>query len=104
MKIDRYEHRHLNVVCDLGASDAAVQGEEWRRIKAQSLDMEVIARGVRLWLPETMIDEVRDLASRESKCCGFLDIEVAVRDGRVRLEVTSAAEGGAPVIELLRDS
>lgn len=102
MTTERYEHRHLDVVCELGGRDVATRTEEWLQIKSQSLGTEPITGGVRMWLPGELADTVRGLAQAEAQCCGFLDIEVTTQDGRVRLDITSAAQAAAPIIEFLR--
>jgi hypothetical protein len=101
METERYEHKNLDVACNLGESDTAIRTEEWNQLKEQAIGTEPIPGGVRLWLPAESDGLVRDLARREALCCGFLDIEVAMQDGQMRLEITSAAPVAAPLIEFL---
>jgi hypothetical protein len=107
-KTERYEHRSLEVACDLGEPDAASptgewtrRTEEWADVKAGAIGTDLIPGGVRIWLPAELADVARDLARREAMCCGFLDIEVAGAAGRVRLDITTAARAVAPLIEFL---
>lgn len=110
VRTERYEHRNLDVACELGAPGTASPTEEWTRrtqewadVKAGAIGTDLIPGGVRVWLLAGSADMARDLARREAMCCGFLDIEVAEAGGRVRLDITTAAQAVAPLIEFLSD-
>lgn len=103
METERYEHRHLDMACQLGESDTVTRMEEWATVRGRSVRTELISGGVRVWLPTESGDLVRDLARREAQCCGFLDIEVAVQGDQVRLDITSTARSTAPLIQFLSE-
>jgi hypothetical protein len=101
METERYAHQELDGSCRLGEPEVATRAEEWGLVKDRSVGSELIPGGVRVWLPPESGDMVRDLVRREAQCCGFLDIEVAMPDGRVRLDITSAAPAAAELIDFL---
>lgn len=98
----RYEHRHLEIACDLDRSEAGTRAEEWRQLQADSGEgAERIAGGARLWVEAGGLQAVEDLVRRESECCGFLDLEVSVQGDRVRVDITSPVGGAEAVIASL---
>lgn len=99
--MERYEHRHLEIVCELSEPASVSRTAEWAQLKDQALGTDLIPGGVRLWLPARSGDLVRDLARREAQCCGFLDIEVVVQNDRVRLDITSAAPAAGRLVDFL---
>ena len=103
MDIERHEHRHLDIVCDLNASAAASQAAEWADVKDQATWIEPLPGGVRVWLPAQSAELARDLARREAQCCGFLDIEVIVDPDKVKIDITSAAPDAVHLIDFLKD-
>jgi hypothetical protein len=57
----RYEHRDLDVACDLQAAQAEAQVGEWQRLQAEAgLGCEPIAGGMRLWLRPEAWDKAVD--------------------------------------------
>jgi hypothetical protein len=98
----RYQHRTLDVACELGAADSPGRAAEWRRLREEAgLGATSIPGGARLWLRPTAADVARDLVRREAACCGFLDLELAADGDRLHLDVTSPAPGAGPVIAYL---
>jgi hypothetical protein len=97
-----YEHRSLDVACELEAGAAGAQRVEWRRLREDAgLGAEAIPGGARIWLRADAWEAADDLARREARCCGFLDMDVIVEENRVRLDITSPAVGAGPVISAL---
>jgi hypothetical protein len=99
----RFEHRHLDVACELDRAEGGARAREWGRLRAvHGLGAaEPIPGGARLWLRAEGLPVAEDLARRESSCCGFLDLEVSTREDRVQLDITSPAPGAAGVIACL---
>jgi hypothetical protein len=98
----RYKHRHLDVACDLEAADGVTRVEEWQRLRRDAgLGSAAIPGGVRLWLRADARPAAEDLIQREAACCGFLDLALATEADRLRLDITSPANGAASVIALL---
>ena len=97
----RYQHRHLDVACELGNAEVEARVDEWRSLRAGALGSETIAGGARLWLGADAWASADDLARREAACCGFLDIELAREGERVRLDITSKAPDAAPLVASL---
>lgn len=104
MNVERYEHRHLQIVCELNDSAAASRAAEWADVKEQAIATESLPNGVRVWLPAQSAELARDIARREAQCCGFLDIEVRTDDDKVRFDITSAVPGAVQLIEFLSGS
>ena len=100
--VSRYDHRNLDVACSLDATAMAGRGGEWRELlDAAAVATEVIPGGARIWLAAGAKDAVDDLARREAECCAFLDFEVALDGGRVRLDITSPTPEAQGVIAAL---
>ena len=98
----RYQHRSLDVACELGAAESPGRAGEWRRLREEAgLGAISIPGGARLWLRATAADVARDLVRREAACCGFLDLELAADGDRLRLDVTSPASGAGTMIAYL---
>ncbi|HET6875763.1 MAG TPA: hypothetical protein VFH70_13335 [Acidimicrobiales bacterium] len=98
----RHEHRHLDVACELDNADAGDRVAEWARLRANhGLGAEPITGGIRLWLRPEGRGAAADLVGREAACCGFLDLELAADDDRLRLDITSPASEASPVIAFL---
>jgi hypothetical protein len=97
----RFQHRHLDVACELDEATVGGRVDEWRTLQKRALGAEAIAGGARLWLPADAWAPAEDLARRESACCGFLDIELAADGDRLRLDVTSDAASAQPMIASL---
>ena len=96
-----FEHRHLDLACELEEEKAGAQVDEWRSLRTRALQVEPIPGGVRMWLPADAWAAAEDLARRESACCGFLDLELAPDGDRVRLDLTSEVAAAAPLIASL---
>jgi hypothetical protein len=101
MEIERYEHKHLNLICELDGPAKHSQAGEWADVKEQALKVEKITGGVRVSLPPQSADLARDLARREAQCCGFLDISVVTDDNIVKIDITSAVPVEVPLIGFL---
>jgi hypothetical protein len=98
----RYEHRHLDVACDLAAAELGARAGEWRELRdSAGLGAIRIDRGARLWLRPDAAAVAEDLARREAGCCGFLDIELGPDGDRLRLDITSPAPYGDEVAAVL---
>ena len=91
----RYEHRHLDVVCDLNAVGQGARAAEWRRLlDSAGLGVTRVDGGARLWLRPDAAAAAEDLIRREASCCGFLDFELTTDGDRLRLDITSVASYG----------
>jgi hypothetical protein len=98
----RYDHRHLEVACELEGAEAGARAEEWRVLRDRAgLGSEPIPTGVRMWLRPEARTTAEDLARREGICCGFLDIVLATEEDRVRLDLTSPTPDAQPIIACL---
>lgn len=98
----RYDHRSLDVACELDTAGMETRGAEWHELRAAWAGRaEAIPGGTRLWLAAGAWDAADDLARREAACCGFLDFEVVADGGRVRLDITSPAPEARAVITVL---
>lgn len=98
----RYDHRSLDVACELDAAGMETRGDEWRNLRERWVDeVEPRADGVRLWLVDGAWEAAQDLAGREAACCGFLDFELGAEGDRLRLDITSPVEEGRAVIAAL---
>ncbi len=97
-----YEHRHLDVACDLNAAELGARAAEWRQLRdSAGSGVTRIDGGARLWLRADAAVAAEDLVRREAACCGFLDFELAFDGGRLRLDITSPAPHGGEVAALL---
>lgn len=95
----RYDHRQLDVACELDGADAGRRAAEWRRLRETAgLGAAPIAGGARLWLRPDAAAVAGDLARREAACCGFLDLELVADGDRLRLDVTSPVPEAGVVI------
>ena len=98
----RYEHRHLELACNLARLQAGTRAGEWPRLQAdRGLGMERITGGARLWVELEGLQAVEDLVRRESECCGFLDLELSVQADRVQVDITSPVGAAETVIASL---
>jgi len=94
----RYEHRHLDVACDLNAAELGARAAKWRQLRdSAGLGAARIDGGARLWLRREAAAAAGELARREAACCGFLDFELAPDGDRLRLDITSPAPHGGDV-------
>jgi hypothetical protein len=94
----RYQHRTLDVACELEGPEARDRLTEWERLRETAgLGAESIPGGARLWLRNEAVVAAEDLARREALCCGFLDIELVAVGDRWRLDVTSPVPEGSEV-------
>ncbi len=97
-----YEHRHLDVTCDLNTADLGARAAEWRQMRdSAGLGATRIDRGARLWLRPGAAVPAEDLVRREAACCGFLDFELTADGERLRLDITSPVALGAEVAAVL---
>lgn len=87
------------VVCTLTTRDRGERELEWSDLGALSLTSEEIADGVASTYPLELGDKVRDLATRESACCGtWLQSTVTDMDDHLRLELTTNNPDGLAMI------
>jgi MerR family transcriptional regulator, copper efflux regulator len=98
----RYEHRRLDVACELQAGAAVSRLDEWRRLRETAgLRADPIDGGIRLLLrPEARI-AVERLVRQEAHCCGFLDFELTTVGDKLRLDITSPSAEAVGVIDIL---
>lgn len=101
MSTIRYDHRHLDVACELERAEAGARATEWQRLREAGLGTDRIPCGVRLWLPSEELAAANDLARREASCCGFLDLELVHDGDSLHLDVTSLAPTATAVIACL---
>lgn len=98
----RYEHRHLNVACDLDVSDVRARVIEWQELRDRyGLGVERTPQGARLWLRLEAEAAARLIVEHEAQCCGFLDFEMTSEDARIRLDISSPSAPGAQVAAAL---
>jgi hypothetical protein len=97
VKVVRCRHRTVEVSCSLDGPAAADRLAAWAAL-CEEAETEDLADGVRLWLAPTFYGAAIELAELEWRCCPFLDLELALEDGRVRLDVTSLVREARPVI------
>lgn len=91
----------VSVVCTLTGDDATGQLLEWADIQHHALSVAAVDRGVLMTFPSTMLDDIEDLARRESTCCAFLAISTSVVGEVLTLEVRSENPEALPVISAL---
>ena len=102
MNTVRYEHRRLDVACELEAADLGARADEWRWLREHAgRGAERIPGGARLRLQPEAWEAVNDLARREAACCGFLDFELSTAGDGPRLDITSPTIDGQAVIACL---
>ena len=89
------------IVCTLSTDAAVERTIEWAEVQRSATAIVPIVGGVHITLPATMVDEIADLARRESSCCAFLTLNTSVIDDAVTLEVTSTNPDAVPVIEAI---
>jgi hypothetical protein len=98
--IVRFEHRTLDVACALDKPDVAERLAAWRSL-CEGSKMHAIRGGLRIWLRPCLLGAALELARREARCCSFLDLELAVEGGRLRLDVTSPVAAAEPIAAAL---
>ncbi len=86
------------IVCTLTNSDAAAQALEWVDLQHRATAVAAIDGGVRMTLPASLADDVKDLAGREAGCCAFLTIDTSVVGDVLTLSISSANPDALPVI------
>jgi hypothetical protein len=86
------EDRLLGAACTLDAAEMPARLREWTALRDRSTGIRPIPGGVVLGLDESEpIDQVADLAARESECCAFYTFLLRI-DGRTHeLEITAGA-------------
>jgi hypothetical protein len=86
------EDRLLGASCTLGAADVAARLREWAALRDRSTGIRPISGGIALSLdPSTPIDEVANLAARESECCAFYTFQIRIEGQTRELEITAGA-------------
>jgi len=92
----------LPVACTLNDEQFQSQCLEWPDLNALSLSAEKIVNGMSSTYPLELLDQIEDLASRESSCCGsWLSIDVRTVDDVVRLTLTTSNPEGLAVINAM---
>lgn len=87
------------IVCTLDDRELAKRGLEWSDLGALALTTERLDRGIASTYPLEIADQVEDLATRESSCCGtWLSTAVNRTNDVVRLELTTENPDGLAVI------
>jgi len=62
----RFEHRHLDVACQLDRAEATARAQEWDQLRTESgLGAEPIPDGARVWLRADCWAAAEDLARRD---------------------------------------
>ncbi len=89
------------VECTLSTPEADDRLAEWSELRDAATSVEQLDDRVRLRFPATLAAKVRDLADRESQCCGFLDIDVTDHGDAVEMTIASTNPDGVPVIQVL---
>jgi len=97
VKVVHYLHRTVEVSCSLDARSAVDRLAAWAAL-CEDAEREDLADGVRLWLAPSLYRAAIELADRESRCCPFLDVELALEHGRLRLDITSSVREAGPVV------
>jgi hypothetical protein len=93
------------VACSLDAAEMAQRGAEIRALGRDGLvSVERGERRVTLrFRPDTALRRrVEGIAAAESRCCGFLDFDLAVEENATVLAI-EAPEGGEPMLHELAD-
>jgi hypothetical protein len=93
------------VACSLDAAEMAQRGAEIRALGRDGLvSVERGERRVTLrFRPDTALRRrVEGIAAAESRCCGFLDFDLAVEEDATVLAI-EAPEGGEPTLHELAD-
>ncbi len=101
--MDRLQVRHstTDVACALGAAELDPRIAEWGRLRSSAESIERVEEGARLWLGKAERDRAERLVRQEADCCGFLDFDLALESGRLRLDVTSPVADGQAVARSL---
>ena len=89
------------VACTLTSKDANRQAMEWVDLQGHATAVEAIDGGARMTLPSSVAGQVEDLVRRESACCSFLDITMAIHQDELTLDVSSTNPDAQPVIAAL---
>ncbi len=89
------------IVCTMPRGEVPDQLHQWTDLQRWAIDVVPIESGVRMTLPASLVQQVRDLAEREAACCAFLNLEVAVEGETMVFEVTAPNPDALPVIAAL---
>jgi hypothetical protein len=86
------EDRLLGAACTLDAAEMPARLREWAALRDRSTGIRQTPGGVVMSLSDSEpVDQVADLAARESECCAFYTFVLRV-EGRTReLEVSAGA-------------
>ncbi len=93
------------LACTLTVGELAKQTLAWSDLAPAALTHKRIEGGAATTYPLTMVDQIEELANRESQCCGtWLNVAVTRLDATVRLDLTTAnPEGVALIHSMLGD-
>lgn len=87
------EDRLIGAACTLGYAEMPARLREWAALRDRSTGIRPIPGGVAMGLAASEpVDQVADLASRESECCAFYTFVLRVEGPTRELEIT-AGEG-----------
>ena len=91
------------IACTLGESDLRLRLDEIAALGADSLIGHESKDGVqtlRFRRGEGTRRRLEQIAAAEARCCSFLDLSIAGRDGELALSI-AASEGSEPIAEAL---
>ena len=91
----------IPIACTLTTEAATEQALEWVDLQDRATEVAALEGGVRMTFPASMVDDVEDLARRESACCAFLTISSSVIDEVLTLDISSQSPEALPVISAL---
>jgi hypothetical protein len=98
----RIRRRDVVVACDLTPVQATDRLGAWQDLRARfATGSGPIDGGARLWLRPEGAADAEALAREEATCCAFLDIEVAIVNGRLRVDLTCPVPEGESVARAL---
>ncbi len=89
------------IACTLGSVEASGQIREWGDLQHVATDVDAHDKGVRLFFPAALAEEVEDLANRERGCCAFLSIHTTLIGEELTLDISSPNPDALPVIAAL---
>ncbi len=89
------------IVCTMPSGEVPEQLHQWTNLQEWALDVVAIESGVRMTLPASLVQQVRDLADREASCCAFLNLDIELEGQTMSFEVTSPNPDALPVIAAL---
>ena len=87
---ERAPDRLMGAGCTLDAGEMKVRRREWAELRDRSTGIRDVAGGVVIGLAaDEPLDQVADLAARESECCAFYTFVLRIEGKQRDLEVTA---------------